>query len=344
MIINKMHVSHCICLFFFLLFISRYKMAEANHKPRCFLCGRNHALKYCLTFRKMLMTERREALVGQDVCLNCFGYGHQRATCPSKNRCQTCQANHHTMIHRPRHERSSSVEDVPLPEVCETAVSLAVKVDLRNEYEKLPFPQRILTYRGATPFNVQESNPAEISTRIVPVVQCELAAGTKRVLVTLMVCPYVPKSHVVYDSVRSLFRTYALTSDLSHGSLDILHPGGSIEVRFALVKCLQFFVPPAIQRSDLLSFAEGRKLAHPEPYNYKKIDGVIGKDLEDRIIRGKMLKAAKNPNISTQDTVFGVIFSGSWVRSNIPFISSFSPLTPRKDGPFSKAPKASTPR
>lgn len=116
MIEFPMQVFHCLCLFFPFLFIRRFNMAEATPKPRCFLCGRNHALKHCLTFRKMLIRERREALNGQDVCPNCFGYGHSRSSCTSVNRCQTCQAKHHTMIHRHRSEIESSFEEVSVPD------------------------------------------------------------------------------------------------------------------------------------------------------------------------------------------------------------------------------------
>lgn len=333
-----MYVSHCMCLLFSSL-ILRHKMAEANPKPRCFLCGRNHALKHCLTFRKMLISERRSALVGQSVCLNCFGYGHKRATCPSKNRCQTCQANHHTMIHRPRHERASSCEETPtLPDR-----KPAVPLTSQSPYEKMPFHERILTSERARPFNWQRPNPQEDNIEIAPVVLCELKTANGRQVVTLMVCPDVPKSHLTYSSVQSLLGASAFTKEVLHASFEILLPEGGIVERFAIVRNLLIYVPPAIQRADLMQFAEGRKLAHPEPHKYNRVDGILGKDLEEKIMLGKMQKAEKNPNIRTQDTVFGVIFCGTWARSSKPFLKSLCPLERRLDGPFGSQLPPATP-
>lgn len=295
-------------------------MADAPINPRCFLCGRNHPLKFCLTFRKMLFSERRNALIGQDVCLNCFGYGHKRDTCPSNGRCQVCRANHHSMIHRPRWERDSSADESSDGSFVSAVSRTEERPDLRSDYEKLPFILQMLTFEDARPIDWQP--PRKPNIEVVPVVQCVLRNGALQVSATMLVSPLVPKSHLVYPNTVELFHKNPLTSDPAYKKLDVLHPEGPLELTFALVRDLHFYVPPAIQQDDLLEVTEGRKLAHPEPHQYRQIDGVFGRDYSDRILRGSLMTAPQNPNVTMHDTTFGIVLSGHFVKGPVPIASS----------------------
>lgn len=97
--------------FFFSLFLLFYSITMVN----CFVCSKNHPLKYCLTFRKMLFTERYDTVFVSGLCLNCFHNDHKRSNCPSTNRCQTCKRRHHTMIHRDVGEVGSINFEEPEP-------------------------------------------------------------------------------------------------------------------------------------------------------------------------------------------------------------------------------------
>ncbi|XP_075168677.1 uncharacterized protein LOC142240818 [Haematobia irritans] len=306
-------------------------MSQIAVKPRCFMCKRNHPLKYCVKFRNLSNDARRASLVGQDACFNCFGFGHSRSTCPSVNRCEICKAKHHTMIHREESEMDSSIENVP-----STPTEKQQNVQIEKSYDQLPFSVRMTTFENAKPYDWVPQD-ADTRKELAPVIQCELVCQGKSHTVTLLLYPQVPKSCLLKANVKSAFELGPLRFEVAYCSCKISTPTGTITERFALVDKFRFYIPQPCHRPDIFKYAEGRKLAHPEPHNFK-IDGVIGGDLADRVILGPLNKLEKNPNILLQETIFGLVFSGFYDRSNIPFLKSLCPLIRRDDGPFAEQP------
>lgn len=90
---------------------------------RCFLCGKNHPIKYCSDFRWMLKDERRAVLQKFRYCLNCLSDRHQRDACTSTKRCDVCGYAHHTMIHRDTVDPASAGFEQPevREQRCQTA-------------------------------------------------------------------------------------------------------------------------------------------------------------------------------------------------------------------------------
>ncbi|XP_075164387.1 uncharacterized protein LOC142236989 [Haematobia irritans] len=305
-------------------------------KPRCFLCGRNQPLKYCLRFRNMTIRERRAALEGQDVCLNCFGFGHTRSNCPSDNRCQLCDEKHHTMIHVDNFEEiptfeetieSSSFKD----EKENDHVSMTANSSINASFESMPFYMQMITYAGALPHDWTTPNEYR---RLAPVIQCELSGGGIQKSFTVLLETRVAKSFLIFESVKEFSHLHRTKHEISSGSFYIHLPEMPLRHRFVIARRIPFFVPPAVRIPSLMSYFQGLKMAHPQPFTYGQIDGVIGKDLEEYIIQGESSKGEKNPSILVTKTVFGLVVSGSAARSNIPFLKSLAPLVRREDGPF----------
>ncbi|XP_075153514.1 uncharacterized protein LOC142227072 [Haematobia irritans] len=324
-------------------------MAQLVKKPRCFLCGRNQPLKYCVRFRNMSVPERRKVLVGKDICINCFGSGHTRSNCPSENRCQMCDAKHHTMIHVDNFEAVPSFETTILwsSDNEETDQFTATTPCSGNEtnfftitadelsslpFDSMPFYKQMTTYKGCLPYNWSPTDDNK-STMIAPVIECDVLEGGIQKSLTFLFEPRVPKSMLVFESIKEFGHVCSTRLDINYGLFNIILPYEQHRHRFVIVNRIPFYTPPAVKRS-FASYFPHRQMAHPNPFDYSHIDGVFGHDLEDYIVLGESSKCEKNPCISIQNTVFGLVLSGSTARSNIPFLKSLAPLERREDGPF----------
>ncbi|XP_073835579.1 uncharacterized protein [Musca autumnalis] len=231
------------------------------------------------------------------------------------------------MIHHDQILHDSSRENVVKDSGHEEDVTLTDDVVC----EVVPFYQQLTTYKGARPPNYV--SPNAMPTEIEPVLQCTLGAGGKKKLVTLLFWPEVPKSWVLYDSVKELVPHTPLSGVVSYGKFEVYTPEGTIKERFVLLDSAPFYIAPPINRPQFTIHASGRPIAHGQPFSYGQVDGVIGKDLEEQIARGPWEKSKRNPNVLMRNSVFGVIFGGSCARSNIPFLKSLSPLVPHDHFP-----------
>ena len=52
----------------------------------------------CYVFRRMSRAERIETIKSNGLCFKCFGQ-HLVRDCKSTKQCQSCNRNHHTMLH-----------------------------------------------------------------------------------------------------------------------------------------------------------------------------------------------------------------------------------------------------
>lgn len=66
---------------------------------KCYLCGEAHRLNLCGAFEKMSIGQRKEFLIKEKRCLNCFDLRHSVENCTASSRCWICQAKHHTLLH-----------------------------------------------------------------------------------------------------------------------------------------------------------------------------------------------------------------------------------------------------
>ncbi|XP_050072649.1 uncharacterized protein LOC126560738 [Anopheles maculipalpis] len=69
-------------------------------QPSCPLgCVETHNLRSCPEFLKEDIEHRRELVTKNRLCYNCLSHNHQVKSCKSVNRCITCNARHHSLLH-----------------------------------------------------------------------------------------------------------------------------------------------------------------------------------------------------------------------------------------------------
>lgn len=272
-----------VCSFFFFFIFSPQKMNSdkanmtegAKGKTRCFLCGRNHAICYCLTFRRMLCEERRQALQGQPICLNCLGFGHKRDDCSSVNRCTTCSRKHHTMLHRaPAYAGASSEENLAAQSVPRAAKPKVTRPTVEADFKRLTLGEgtELATSLGFLMYPV---------LTVCPVIECVLRAGDRQRKVTLMVFEEIPKSQLRFNLMEFLKYPTKFKNNTAYGQFKIALPdGGYLDEWFIMVDKLQAKIEPSITSHDLhFCLQKVGPLAHPEPHLYLKVHGIMGRDL-----------------------------------------------------------------
>jgi len=65
----------------------------------CSICRNDHRVFHCTKFKEMTPQKRRDFAKNRNLCFNCLCSNHSIHNCPSKVRCYTCKAKHHTMLH-----------------------------------------------------------------------------------------------------------------------------------------------------------------------------------------------------------------------------------------------------
>lgn len=286
---------------------------QTEPKKRCFLCGKNHAICYCLAFRRMLWDERRAALQTQPICLNCLGFGHKRADCQSVNRCSVCGYKHHTMLHHGYSSiGSSSVEDLSVKPVPMTAKPKTAKPVIEADFKRLTLGE------GSVPTTMP--SPLMDPIRLVaPVVECMLRAGDRQKKVTLMILEEVPKSQLRFHEVETLRYPTKFKNNTAYGQFKIDVPaGGHLTEWFIIVDKFKAKIEPSVKTQQLLfCLQQVGPVAHPEPHLYSTVHGIIGRDLARRVCFGEWKSTDSRPSVKTKQTMFGIIGSGIW--ENDPF-------------------------
>ncbi|XP_053663830.1 uncharacterized protein LOC128712990 [Anopheles marshallii] len=76
-------------------------------------CEEAHNLRSCPEFLKRDVQRRREVVAKEQLCFNCLNQNHQVRSCKSLNRCITCNARHHSLLHdntRPKVSMAAKAE------------------------------------------------------------------------------------------------------------------------------------------------------------------------------------------------------------------------------------------
>ena len=79
--------------------------------PYCKMEG--HRVHHCTDFRAADGEARRQFVSSSRLCYNCLASGHRSQDCNSRGRCRECGAKHHSLLHTPRHRKSSPASSTP---------------------------------------------------------------------------------------------------------------------------------------------------------------------------------------------------------------------------------------
>ncbi len=88
----------------------------------CPACKEQHGLLRCPMFQSYDVDRRNKLVRESRLCINCFSSQHGFRQCPSRFSCKTCNARHHTMLHKDR-ETVQSPPSTPAPVLSLTAAT-----------------------------------------------------------------------------------------------------------------------------------------------------------------------------------------------------------------------------
>ena len=79
--------------------------SSPQSESKCIACGEaDHPLHHCRTFKKMVFNKKSELIRLHRRCRLCFKPNHWSTQCQSGLRCQICQGDHNTLMHRDARE------------------------------------------------------------------------------------------------------------------------------------------------------------------------------------------------------------------------------------------------
>ena len=87
---------------------SRFSSAHVSYKASCPSCSSDsHSIYACPDFKLKSTEEIFDLVKEKRLCFNCLG-AHRCAQCTSKKKCQICDRNHHSLLHRDKESVLSS--------------------------------------------------------------------------------------------------------------------------------------------------------------------------------------------------------------------------------------------
>lgn len=100
--------------------------------PDCRLCRKDHPLRKCVKFSKMSVSARLDVVKRHRYCRNCLAHSHLIHSCRSRERCNHCNSQHHTLLHPPEITRVNE----PLSRAGTTTVvpTVIIKMRLNDEW------------------------------------------------------------------------------------------------------------------------------------------------------------------------------------------------------------------
>lgn len=295
----------------------------------------------------MLTDERRITAKNLGVCLNCLTDRHARSDCVSSGRCQAskgggiCGRRHHTMLHPKAASRSSSEERIvrPLPDLeivkSMTASELQERYpNVEFDFEALakefgedvrPLPERqprvcvrapsklsLLTKVHRLPYYPH----GEGCKRVAPVVMCDLMVNEQAIQVTLLLCPQVSASQLLFDVVSTTNYVTNFRHGVAYGNFEVVtRTELSFRHWFAIVDTLPVVPPPLPNGARLRQILQSgcrppTIMSHPWPWQYGEVHGVIGYDILKWAQNGASFPLQHFPDIQAQESKFGQILTG----------------------------------
>lgn len=100
--------------------------------PDCRLCSRDHPLRKCIQFIKMTVAARRNVVEHHRYCSNCLAHSHRINSCRSRERCNHCRGQHHTLLHLPENPRTERM--LSRPEDTTVVPTVIIQIRLNNEW------------------------------------------------------------------------------------------------------------------------------------------------------------------------------------------------------------------
>ncbi len=104
----------------------RPQLPKKSH-THCVACDQYHGLLRCPTFNAMDVDQRNKLVREKRLCINCFSSKHGCKSCTSKFSCRTCNAKHHTLLHKDR--VSASPQSAPATSDSPAAMTVSLSGD-----------------------------------------------------------------------------------------------------------------------------------------------------------------------------------------------------------------------
>ncbi|XP_076686030.1 uncharacterized protein LOC143378074 [Andrena cerasifolii] len=256
---------------------------NANGTQKCALCQGEHFILYCPKYKAMSPLERKNRVMEKHLCFNCLA-SHSSRDCKSVKRCQLCMGKHHSTIHIPIEQTSSSVAISKVDEQLahsgkSASASLSPTTATTHCAQVQPPGAAVLL---ATALVRVASNSGEKVTVRAMIDPCSEVSLIGESIAQLLRLPRSPTNIPVIGVAKN--KTYSrgsVTIQVSHRSRDSI----GFSTQALVLQRISSYRPSPVSVSTSWFHLTDLELADPEFASSRKVDILLGAEVYSQIIR-----------------------------------------------------------
>ncbi|KAH8314615.1 hypothetical protein KR074_010797, partial [Drosophila pseudoananassae] len=247
----------------------------------CDLCSReDHPIRLCPRFLNMDVNGRFGYITRKQLCLNCFGRGHQQRDCTSARTCFTCHSRHHTLLHR-----GNPFATAPSPPMPPTAPSPPTPANRSEDQSNVQVC--FASGSGAVILGTALINVCHLGCTVQA--RALIDSGSEATFITERLFNLVkPPFKTIQAQVSGLNQTIsAQSTKLCHFSIrSPSRPGLQLETAAYVLPQLAGNLPSYPISRDRLKGLPNITLADPNFFESSQVDVLLGADILPSILLG----------------------------------------------------------
>ncbi|XP_067639413.1 uncharacterized protein [Eurosta solidaginis] len=293
---------------------------EFNKTASCRLCNQYHAVKSCVRFRNLSVSDRIKFVRENSYCENCLSTLHPKNECKSSFTCVYCQKRHHSLLHlQPKPQQSQ-----PNPR----AQNAQAGTSRRTDDERASTSKAAA--RATSSLQSQDKNPVSslfssnhgttlLPTAIVSVyfagefhkIRALIDQGSQKTFVSSRIqkvlgLPTKESLHQISGMGGTVVKNANKVCQITFCSADLTQ---MIDAQAIILPKLTKFLPTVRVSNVDLEELSHLPLADPQYSIPSKINVVIGSDITPQILTEGLLRNVSGTSLA-QNTIFGWILSG----------------------------------
>ena len=149
---------------------SGYSINDIFGRRTCKICGSQHGVWKCESFRKMDVSKRWEMAKQQKLCYRCLGDNHHGVTCPRSRICgiKGCGDTHNRLLHQDRNEPDQNCIDQKLATTQQNARPAGVDKTQQRVPEAIKEPSEVKSGRNEfVSSGTEEEQPKKVKSTFV---------------------------------------------------------------------------------------------------------------------------------------------------------------------------------
>lgn len=267
--------------------------------PECISCKGAHFINYCPAFKSLTVNNRYNKIKELKACVNCLKTNHSIQNCLSPSRCKVCQKPHHSILHFPANNPTSTNSNPELADQPTSSIGCLAncKNNRANEFQEIVLLSTIV-------MNIKGADG-------VYQVKALLDNGSQNSFINEKLCRKLQLPCVnTQISLAGITNSVSFVNKRTKLRLHSRTEPFNVEANCLVVKTITNPIPQFSFDATHFKIPHGIQLADPNFNISSEIELLIGSDLYWDILKPDFIRGQRGqPHL--QNTCFGYILAGS---------------------------------